>query len=229
MRKIVPIVFFPLLLLFIALIPTLFSIDIFAVSASVESVQSWVERYAAYAPLAFIFIQLLQVVIFIIPGEITQIAGGFLFGVAYGTLFSIIGILLGKMISYGIGYIFGKQSIISLFRAERYQKLYTLLQSPKAHLAIFLIFLIPGIPKDLFTYVAGAFRIRFVDFLLLSMSGRIPAIIGSAYVGALVQRQQWIGALIVVIVVVLIIGMSVIFRNRLLAWVHVVSNKMRKK
>ena len=70
----------------------IFHREIWSVFESVDSIRNWVDSWGILAPVLFVFLQIVQVVIFIIPGEVVQIAGGYLYGVWAGLAYSIIGI-----------------------------------------------------------------------------------------------------------------------------------------
>ena len=88
-----------------------------------EAIRTWIEGRGFWGPLAFIAMQIVQVVIFVIPGEVVQIAGGYAFGLWFGTLFSIVGIALGSVMNFYAGRLLGRPFVESLFEAEKIEKI----------------------------------------------------------------------------------------------------------
>jgi uncharacterized membrane protein YdjX (TVP38/TMEM64 family) len=148
-----------------------------------EALRSWVDSKGPYSPLFFIGIQILQVVVFIIPGEITQAAGGFLFGFAEGSFLSIAGILAGSAINYTIGKVLGRPFVRAVLGDRGIERTEATLRNRKKEMGYFLLFLIPGIPKDVLCYFAGMARAPIGIFLIASMAARLPGIIGSSLIG----------------------------------------------
>ena len=153
-------------------------------------------------PLICIAIQVAQVIIFFIPGEITQIAAGFVFGAWRGFLFSIVGILLGSATAFLLGRFIGRPAFEKIFGRETLEKLEHAAQSPKGRWAIFLLFLTPGAPKDAMSYGAGLTAWRLGPFVLISGLARIPALLASTvFGGQLQERNYWAMAVITAIAI----------------------------
>ncbi len=157
---------------------------LYALFASSERLREAVARYGGWGPLVFVALQTVQVIVFWIPGEIAQMAGGYLFGVLEGTLLSAIGIALGSLVDFSLARTLGKRFVAGLFGAARLDRFDKIRTSPRAEAFFFLLFVIPGIPKDLLCFVAGLSAMRPLGFLAVSMVGRLPGIVGSSVMGA---------------------------------------------
>ena len=158
-------------------------------------------------PLICIAIQFAQVIIFFIPGEITQIAAGYVFGAWKGFLFSTIGILIGSAFAFVIGRLVGRPTFERIFGRETLEKLEKTAQSPKGRWGIFLLFLTPGAPKDAMSYGAGLTGWPLGRFVLISGLGRLPALLASSvFGGQLEQRNYWAMAAITAIAVAAAVG-----------------------
>ncbi|MBN1698080.1 MAG: TVP38/TMEM64 family protein [Spirochaetales bacterium] len=156
-----------------------------------ESLKNWIKSRGIAAPIIFICVQILQVVVFIIPGEFPQVAGGYLFGTAFGTLYSIIGIMIGSAINFYLSKFLGIPFVKALFKEEKFERIQSLATSKRAQIILFILFLIPGLPKDFFTYIAGLSPIGFLSFLVISGSGRLPGIVGSTLIGDAASQKNW--------------------------------------
>jgi len=92
---------------------------------------------------------------------------------------------------------------------------------------LFVIFLIPGIPKDLFTYAAGVSEMRIAPFLLLSLIGRSPAMIGSIWMGSMFYKGSYAGLIILGIIAVILFIAGILKRDKMVQWSDRLYNKMR--
>ena len=182
---------FPLFLLLLILSVILFREELWAPLANRERLQTYIEGAGLWAPLLFVLAQTVQVVIFVIPGEVAQAAAGYLFGVWFGIIYSVIGIAVGAGFNYVVGSRLGKPFLRRVFGGSRYESFLSVANSYRGRLGFFLFFLIPGIPKDILCYVAGTARLGFLSFLLISMTGRLPGIVGSAIIGNAAAEEQW--------------------------------------
>lgn len=183
--------------------------------SSAEKLEAWILERGGVSALIFIGIQIIQVVIFIIPGEIPQIAGGYLFGLVLGALYSSLGILAGSVFNYAMGNWLGRPFVKTILGDKRSEHLLNLVAAKKITAAFFLLFLIPGIPKDALCYIAGISRIGILRFILLSFIGRLPGIIGSAWIGGAAANEKWFLAGTVLTAAVLISLAGFLFRKPL--------------
>ncbi len=209
---------FPLLLAAIFVPVAIFWRDIWRIFTSGEELRTWVAARGAAAPLIFIAIQAIQVVIFIIPGEVSQIAGGWLFGTWLGTLFSIIGILLGSAVAFFLARLLGVPFVHALFSEAQVSKIEKFLASPRSKVVFFLLFVIPGIPKDYLCYVGGLSTLSFPLFTGISFLGRLPGIILSGVIGNAAAGEKWMLAGIVLGVAAIIFLIGFLMRARIEKW-----------
>ena len=115
-------------------------------------------------------------------------------------MISIIGALIGSTITYFLARFLGNESLHLIFGEQKVSSYVRKLNSKRSYMLIFLIYLIPGIPKDFVSYVAGVSNIRLRPFLVLSTLGRTPGIIESLLFGAFLADKNYIGLVIVVAV-----------------------------
>lgn len=149
-----------------------------------EQVVAWMHQEGTTGPLLCIGINFVQVVIFAIPGEITQIAAGYVFGPWYGFLYSLVGILLGSAFAFCFAKVVGRPGMRRILGLERLARADRLLDSRKGLLAVFTLFLLPGMPKDALSYGAGLSAMRLSTFLVLSVPARMPALLLSTLFGS---------------------------------------------
>lgn len=211
---------FPLFLALLVLSVLLFREELWGRLADRESLQSWVENAGVWAPLLFVGVQTVQVVIFIIPGEVAQAAAGYIFGIWEGVAYSLIGIGAGSGFNYIVGSRLGEPFVRRVLGPGRSESFLSVARSYRGRLGFFLFFLIPGIPKDVLCYVAGTARLGFGSFLLLSMSARLPGILGSALIGDAAAREQWHISVALLALAALLSILGLTNRRRLETLIH---------
>lgn len=156
--------------------------------------------YEPISVLVFIFFQILQVVIAAIPGELVQLAGGYVYGTFLGTIYSTLGILLGSIIAFYISRILGLTLVKNLVPQKEFEKFNFLINNPKAEITMFILFLIPGIPKDILVYVAGFTPIKPLKFFVIFIIARFPSLLASSYIGSNIQERDYLPVIIVSII-----------------------------
>lgn len=205
---------FPAVIVGILLLVYLMRGDLMSVFSSPERVQAWVEEVGMAGPIVFVLVQFVQVVIFVIPGEVVQIAGGYLFGALFGVLYSIVGIAAGSMFNFFIARLLGVPFVEAVFPEKHVEQFRRVANSPKAKIGFFLFFLIPGIPKDILCYVAGISSMGPLAFFAISMSGRLPALVGSNIIGNAAASEQWPLAIGIFAGSVVLFGLGFFYRKR---------------
>jgi uncharacterized membrane protein YdjX (TVP38/TMEM64 family) len=146
------------------------------------------------APVIFIAIQALQVIISPIPGEVTGPVGGVLFGTTWAVIYSTIGLTAGTLICFAIGRRWGEPLVRPWFSEHHWNRVNFILEAEGAILC-FILYLIPGFPKDIISYLFGISPMPFWVFAVVSTVGRIPGTWISSYFGAHVGEQQYLYAI----------------------------------
>jgi uncharacterized membrane protein YdjX (TVP38/TMEM64 family) len=155
-----------------------------------ETVASW----GWMAPIVFVGIQALQVVISPIPGEITGPVGGALFGTAWGVIYSTIGLTAGTLVCFWVGRVWGEPLIRPWLSEHNWNRMHFILEAEGVILC-FILYTIPGFPKDIISYLFGMSPLSFWAFAIVSTIGRIPGTVISSYFGASVGEQRYLYAL----------------------------------
>ncbi len=170
-----------------------------------EQFRAWVEGHGLWAPLAYAAMVFLQVVVAVIPGEPLEIAGGYAFGAWQGTALCLAGAVLGSVAVFALVRRWGRGLVEVFFPADKLEKLHFLLRtSPKRTALLWLIFTVPGTPKDLLSYFMGLTKIRLSEWIVLSTVARIPSIVTSTVGGNALGGQDYTLAIIVFAVTLVI-------------------------
>lgn len=181
--------------LFLAVCVTLF-VSHWLRSFSQEDFREYVLSFGALAPVMVLGLQILQVFIALIPGEIVESAAGYVLGPWLGTAVCYLGICIASTLIFTLTRRYGVRLVEVFVSREKINELRFLNTEQKRNTLIFLLFFIPGTPKDLLTYFVGLTDIRLRTFLLLSMVARIPSVITSTFGGHLLGEERYIGAVI---------------------------------
>ena len=195
---------------------------------SFDDIIVFLQHYHLESIFIYIGIQVLQIVISIIPGQAFQFAAGYLYGFIPGLLFSCIGAAIGTSISFYLAKLLGKDAVHLFFGDERMCYFLERLNSKRAYTIVFLLYVIPGLPKDVVSYAAGISEMKFKPFLILSLLGRIPGMAGSLLIGALYMKEHYIGMALVGILAVAAFCLCVIYRKRINTYLDRFYDKIAK-
>ena len=176
-----------------------------------DTVRSW----GWMAPLVFMAIQALQVIISPIPGEITGPVGGALFGTWLGLFYSTIGLTVGTLFCFWVGRKWGEPLVRPWLSEHHWNQMNFILEAEGA-IICFILYLIPGFPKDIISYLFGMSPMPFWVFALVSTIGRIPGTWISSYFGAHVGEQQYIYAIAFIAIIAALCLPLYYYRERIL-------------
>ncbi|MBQ9060177.1 MAG: TVP38/TMEM64 family protein [Firmicutes bacterium] len=196
--------------------------------SSIDDVYAFFIQYKSQSILIYLGLQVLQIVICIIPGQALQLAAGYLFHFWLGLLLSVIGAGLGTIATYYLAKVLGHDAMHMIFGEERIRTYLKKLNSKRGVIIVFLIYLIPGIPKDLCTYAAGLSEMKLKPFLLLSMTGRLPGMMGSLLIGHQIQMGGYKAAAIIGGVAVVLFVLGLIFHKPLMELSDTGYEKLKK-
>lgn len=161
--------------------------------------------------LMLLGLQLLQILIPVLPGEPIEFLAGMCYGTIGGMFIIFFGAFLSSFIIFYCVRKFGKNFINTFFGKDKIEKLENskLFSNPeKIELILFIAFLIPGTPKDLFVYIAGLLPIRPYRFFLISTFGRFPSVISSTFAGSNIVDGNWWLSIISYIITFVISGIG---------------------
>lgn len=161
-----------------------------------DAFRDYIRSFGALGWLVLLGLQILQVFIALIPGEIVESAAGYAFGPVMGTLICYVGIAIASMLIFSLTRRYGVKLVEVFVSRERINELRFLNTARKRNALLFLLYFIPGTPKDLLTYFAGLTDIKFHDFLIISLVARIPSILSSTFGGHMLGNENYWGAVL---------------------------------
>ena len=217
-NKVLAIAKVALLILIVAGIPLyiyFFHKDILSNFNSFESTVAFLRSYKQLSVPVYLLAEMLQIAISVLPGQLFQFAAGYLFGFLPGLFYTFIGAIIGTTVTFYLARFLGTDAV-KLMLGEEKSKYYTeRLNSRKAYLITFIIYLIPGFPKDLVCYVAGVSEMKFPPFLMISVAGRMPAMAASIAFGAMYMKHNYAGMVIVGVCVAIIFAACILKRGEI--------------
>lgn len=148
-----------------------------------ERFRAWVDGHGGWGRLAFVGMIVLQVCVAVIPCEPLELAAGYVFGTVEGTFLCLLGLILGSVLVFQLVRRWGVKLVTVFFPLEKIHSLRFLQDSSRRNFLTFLLFFIPGTPKDLLSYIAGLTNMKMSVWVFLTSIARIPSILTSTISG----------------------------------------------
>lgn len=195
--------------------------DLYSLFLSRKKLTQFVSSFGPLSVVIFIGLQILQVLIAPIPGEITGFIGGYLYGPVLGTLYSTLGLAIGSWFAFLLARWFGLPFVEKIVSPKIIQK-YDYFMEHRGIPVTFILFLIPGFPKDALSYIVGLSHMKTTTFLILSSAGRLMGTVMLSVSGSYARNDQHTA-------MIALLGISVLVA--ILAWYchEPLLNMLRKK
>ena len=188
-----------------------------------ERFRAWVDSHGLWGRIAFVGMMALQIIVAFIPGEPLEIGAGYAFGVAEGTLLCLLGALLGGTVVFLLVKKWGRPFVTLFLSEEKLDSLKFLQDEKRLNLIAYLLFLIPGTPKDVMTYLVGLTPMKLPFWIFLTFTARFPSVITSTVGGDALGTQNYSFAIVVFLGTALLSGLG------LLGYRAILLRKERKK
>ena len=157
--------------------------------------REWAGEHPVLGALMMIGITAVQVVIALIPGELVEVAAGYIFGAWLGAFLCLVGMAIGSTVAILLARRFGRRLVASLYSEEKLDALPILSDPKKRNVTTALLFLIPGTPKDLITYLVGLTKMSLPQYLAITLFCRFPSVIMSTLSGDALGDDRLVRAL----------------------------------
>lgn len=179
-----------------------------------QEVRDFISEFGILAPLAFIVLTILQVLLAPIPGNFVAVGGGFLFGGVFGTIYGMFGLVIGSYIAFALARTFGRPFVEKVIDKKTLNK-WDKRVSNKGVNFFFWLFLIPGLPDDSICYLAGLTNIKIRTLVVIAAIGRLPGYIVSAFMGAGLASQDYILVITLFIALMIAALFAYLYKERL--------------
>lgn len=176
-----------------------------------ERFRQWVDAQGVWAPLLFTGMVILQVIVAVIPGEPLEIAAGYAFGAVEGTLLCVLGTFIGGMLVFLLVRRFGLRAVEVFFPEEKLRRLRFLHNERRLARWVFVIFFLPGTPKDVLCYFVGLTPMPLRTWALISAVARLPSIVTSTVGGDALGMGNYTFAVIVFTATLAVSGLGLLF------------------
>ncbi|GCE46407.1 putative membrane protein YdjX (TVP38/TMEM64 family) [Thermosporothrix hazakensis] len=196
--------------------------------SSLDSLRAYVQSFGAWAPLIFFLIQVTQVIVSPIPGNITTLAGGALFGIVPGFLLSGSAIVVGSMLAFYLARFLGHVFVIKLVGRKQYER-YNSFFTGRYSLGLLIIFLVPFFPDDVLCLLAGLSAMPASIFFLFLLIGRLPGTFLTTLVGAGVLQLSLVEWIVVGVISLLVIVVIFKYGDRFEEWMGRKIKKLNNK
>lgn len=192
-----------------------------------QKYKAWVTSLGVGGWLLVLCIQIIQIVIAFIPGEPVEILAGVLYGGFGGLFLCLFGCVVASSGVFVLSKRFGSPLVAKLFQKSKLDEFAFLKDAKKLETIVFILFLIPGTPKDMLTYVVGTSPIKITQFLVLSTFARIPSVISSTFIGSTIRQGEWeIAVLIFALTAVLgVVGIK--YQERMVGFCKKIGRRMK--
>lgn len=189
-----------------------------------EAVEHFVNYFGNAAPLAFMALQLTQVILAPIPGEATGFIGGYLFGTIPGFLYSSLALAMGSWINFAIGRFLGKRFVRRWIPADKLDRFNRLLKR-QGIIVLLILFIFPGFPKDYLCLFLGITAIPLKAFLLIASIGRMPGTLMLSLQGDFLFQKNYAVFSVIFGVMVVVAVLSVRYREKIYGWMEKINGK----
>ena len=166
-----------------------------------EELRLWIDQFGVFAPLVFVLIQTLQVIVAPIPGQIVALVAGYLFGAVAGTVYSLTGVLIGSAIAFSLAKRYGRSLVEDVLHedvVDRFDGFVERVGVP----GLFVLVIIPGLPDDAICFLSGLTRWRLRSFMAVIAVGRLPAYVLTVYAGGELASGRFVQGIALIGVVV---------------------------
>jgi uncharacterized membrane protein YdjX (TVP38/TMEM64 family) len=192
--------------------------DFEGIYGSSDKLGKFLQSLGPYSPAVFVLLQVLQVIAAPFPGELTGVAGGYVYGETVGFILSTVGLTLGSWIAFELASILGRPFVERFVRQEVLHR-FDFLTTRAGAMLCFLLFLIPGFPKDYLCYLLGLSRMRLSTFLIVSVIGRLPGTYLLTVQGAKFRNEEYYEVIIVAVASAVVLLLAYLYKDKLYHWI----------
>ncbi|MDD3383657.1 MAG: VTT domain-containing protein [Bacilli bacterium] len=179
-----------------------------------EKFRSFIDSLGIYGPIVVVLIQILQIIVAVIPGEPIEILIGIMYGTWWGLFLCLLGVAIGSTLIFVLVRKFGKKFVDRFVNSEKFENIKFLKDPTRRDSLIFLMFFIPGTPKDILTYFSPFTGIKLHKFLIISTIARIPSIVTSTLLGNKISQGNFATAIIIFLITGIIGILGIILNNK---------------
>ncbi|WPC40009.1 TVP38/TMEM64 family protein [Clostridium sp. JS66] len=190
--------------------------NIIELTMSLDKFRNYIVSLGKLGTIVFIFFQVLQTVIAPIPGEVIQVAGGYIYDVSLGITYTTVGMLLGAIIAFYFTRFIGASFVEKLMNRNNSKWLNDIMDNKKFSIILFIIFFVPGLPKDFLIYVAGLTPIKPLKFFGILLVSRFPWLLASVTVGSNLHYRNYTSTVIIGSFALIAFVLGIIYKDKII-------------
>ena len=212
-----------LIVFFLLIIAASVLVVMFINSLGTESLEVELQRAikdaGVYGVLICLGLQFVQVVVAFIPGEVVQIAIGYVYGTVAGGFITLFGALISSIFVFYLVRKLGAPFVQGMIGDKDSKRIGFLQNSKNLNSLVLILYLIPGLPKDLFNYIFPLTKIRPSAFFILSTVARAPAIFASTFVASAFKNGEYLQMAVVIVIAGGMALLGIIFNQKIMEFV----------
>ena len=197
-----------------ALALILYQTDAIQLFLSKKRLLNFLQSLGSWGFAGLILLQALQVVVAPIPGDLTGLLGGFLYGPFLGTILSTVGLTIGSYVAFAFARSLGRPFVENFVPAPALKR-FDYLLNQRGACFVFLLFLVPGIPKDYLCYILGLGQFSAVEFIAIGGVGRLFGTILLSFGGNFIRLEQYGRFFVLLVVALIVVLVAVAYKGRL--------------
>lgn len=198
-------------LVFCIMVGVLIGVPMVRLAREPDMFRDWVDEFGVWSRLIYVGMVVLQVVVALIPGEPLELAGGYAFGGLEGSIWSMLGIVIGSALIFGLVRKCGVKLVEVFFSKDKIKEVAFLKNPKKTKTLAFILMMIPGTPKDFLSYFAGLTKLTLKEWLVIVTVARIPSLLTSTISGGAAGSENYILAAVLMGVTVVLSGVGIVY------------------
>lgn len=198
-----------------AIVCLLFYKPMMSIFENPQALRLQLQSYGIFGYIILALIMSLQVVFVFLPGEIIEIMAGFIYGPIGGLVACMVGSAIGSIIIYKFVKIFGIRFVDRFIGMDKINQIHFLNNPEKRNILLFIVFFIPGTPKDILTYFIPLTDMKLSTFLFITTIARIPSIITSTIGGHAIGIENYAFSILVFVVTGIISLIGILFYKKI--------------
>jgi uncharacterized membrane protein YdjX (TVP38/TMEM64 family) len=206
----------------------LYHIGFFDIFFSKNQVLKFLDSLGPYGFIGFVVLQAMQVVMAPIPGEVAGLIGGYTYGMFWGVVLSTIGLVLGSFIAFSIARTYGRP-VAEKFVDKTIMEKFDYLLHHKGAFLIFMLFLLPGFPKDYLCFILGLGHLSTLEFLVISTFGRLFGTILLTLGGGFIRYKQYGKLYVLIGIAIVMVLIALVFKSSIERFLRLLHLKERKR
>ena len=167
------------------------------IRAAAENFKNLINSYGEAGILVALAIQILQVIVSPIPGQVVEVGMGICYGSVGGALLCLLGSAIGAALIMAFVKKFGIKAVELFVSTDKINEMRFINNEKKLERTVFILYVIPGTPKDPLIFFFGLTKIKTSTFVVLQTLARAPAMFCTTMGGKFLAEQNYLGAILI--------------------------------